>query len=82
MRESSPTAARSVAPSASASVKAPTHFETNKPFRLHGARASISQSAGSNRFYVLKILDDDEPVPADGQEAFIVLRDPKTDLAR
>lgn len=48
----------------------------HRPFHLHGARASIAASQGSTRFYVLKVLDDDEPVPQGEQEAYIVLVDP------
>jgi hypothetical protein len=45
---------------------------------LKGARASISASQGSSRFYVLKVLGDDEPVPEGEQEAYIVLVPPKS----
>ena len=51
--------------------------ETHRPFPLHGARASIAASEGSTRFYVLKVLDEGEPVPQGEQEAYIVLVDPK-----
>ena len=33
--------------------------------------------SGSSRFYVLKVLGDDEPVPEGEQEAYIVLTPPK-----
>jgi hypothetical protein len=51
------------------------------PFSLHGSRASITPSEGSSRFYVLQLLDDGEPVPADGHEAFVVLVDPRSKLS-
>jgi hypothetical protein len=51
--------------------------ETHRPFPLHGARASIAASQGSSRFYVLKVLDEGEPVPKGEQEAYIVLVDPR-----
>jgi hypothetical protein len=54
----------------------------HRPFHLHGARASLTESEGSSRFYVLKVLDDDEPVPEGAHEAFVVLVDPKTKLTR
>jgi hypothetical protein len=43
---------------------------------------SITPSPGTTRFYVLKVLDDGEPLPSDGHEAFIVLADPNTKLSR
>jgi hypothetical protein len=58
-------------------LKAPLHTERHRPFRLQGSRASIAASQGSSRFYVLKVLDDDEPVPEGEQEAYIVLVPPK-----
>jgi hypothetical protein len=79
VRPSSPSASAARRPSEnpSASIKAPHHTETHRPFRLQGSRASIAASQGSSRFYVLKVLDDDEPVPEGEQEAYIVLVNPK-----
>ena len=80
VRPSSPVASAASRPSESpaASIKAPLHTETHRPFPLKGARASIAPSQGSSRFYVLKVLGDDEPVPEGEQEAYIVLVPPKS----
>lgn len=79
VRPSSPSAsaARRASESPALGLKAPLHTETHRPFRLQGSRASIAASQGSSRFYVLKLLDDDEPVPEGEQEAYIVLVPPK-----
>jgi hypothetical protein len=79
VRPSSPSASAARPPSESspASIKGPLRTETHRPFRLQGSRASIAASQGSSRFYVLKVLDDDEPVPEGEQEAYIVLVPPK-----
>jgi len=79
VRPSSPSAAAARPPSESPAtgIKAPLYTETHRPFRLQGARASIAASPGSSRFYVLKVLGDDEPVPEGEQEAYIVLAPPK-----
>ena len=37
---------------------------------------SIAQSQASSRYYVLKVLEDGEPVPQGEHEAFVVLTDP------
>jgi hypothetical protein len=75
VRESSATAAKR--PSERPSMNPALRHETHRPFPLHGARASIAASQGSTRFYVLKVLDEGEPVPQGEQEAYIVLVDPK-----
>ncbi len=75
VRQSSPSAAQR--PSDRPSVSPALRHETHRPFPLHGARASIAASQGSTRFYVLKVLDEGEPVPQGEQEAYIVLVDPK-----
>lgn len=80
MRESSPVAARKPSEHPSGerpSVSPALRHDMHRPFPLHGARASIAASQGSTRFYVLKVLDEGEPVPAGEQEAYIVLVDPK-----
>lgn len=82
VRESSPSSVPARGPVESRASKPPAPFELNRPFRLHGARVSLTPSAGTTRFYVLKVLDDGEPVPSDGHEAFIVLADPNTKLSR
>jgi hypothetical protein len=76
VRESAATTATSK-PSDRPSVSPALRHETHRPFPLHGARASIAASQGSTRFYVLKVLDEGEPVPQGEQEAYIVLVDPK-----
>jgi hypothetical protein len=79
VRPSSPSAsaARRASDSPALGLKAPLHTETHRPFRLQGSRVSIAASQGSSRFYVLKVLDEDEPVPEGEQEAYIVLVPPK-----
>jgi hypothetical protein len=78
VRESSP---RASAPPKPVETPKPTpkpslHHELHRPFRLQGARVSISASQGSSRFYVLKVLEENEPVPPGEHEAFLVLADP------
>jgi hypothetical protein len=82
VRESAPNSAAVRSSSESRASKPPAHFEPNRPFRLHAARVSITQSPGTTRFYVLKVLDDGEALPSDGHEAFLVLADPNTKLSR
>ncbi|HEX6278089.1 MAG TPA: hypothetical protein VFZ53_33825 [Polyangiaceae bacterium] len=57
-------------------AKPSLHHDLHRPFRLQGARVSISASQGSSRFYVLKVLEDGEPVPQGEHEAFLLLTDP------
>ena len=82
VRESAPNSGSGRSSSESRASRPPAHFEPNRPFRLHGARVSITQSPGTTRFYVLKVLDDGEALPSDGHEAFILLADPNTKLSR
>jgi hypothetical protein len=53
------------------------HHELHRPFRLQGARVSLAPSQASSRYYVVRVLDDDERVPEGEHEAFLVLADPK-----
>jgi hypothetical protein len=76
VRESSASTATNK-PSDRPSMSPALRHETHRPFPLHGARASIAASEGSTRFYVVKVLDEGEPVPQGEQEAYIVLVDPK-----
>lgn len=52
------------------------HHELHRPFRLQGARVSLAPSQGSSRFYVMKVLEEGEPVTPGEHEAFVVLVDP------
>jgi hypothetical protein len=80
VREASPRASAPPKPveNSKPAPKPSLHHELHRPFRLQGARVSISASQGSSRFYVLKVLEDGEPVPPGEHEAFLVLSDPNS----
>jgi hypothetical protein len=63
------------------SVRFSTHH-AHEPFPLHGARAAVTPSEGSSRYYVLQVLDAGEPLPKGALEAYVVLVDPKSQPSR